>query len=102
MVESQLTRLLLRLGAGVTLAFIYLPLILVAFYAFNESITQRWPIDDFSTKWVGEAYRDPAVRDALLLSLQAARLRSPSCSGRSSRSPWRASRSSGGKRSRSS
>ena len=72
MVESRLTRVLLRLGVGVTLAFIYLPLVLVAVYAFNESITQRWPIDDFSTRWFSEAYHDPAVRDALLLSVQAA------------------------------
>lgn len=72
MVETRLTRLLLRLGAGITLAFVYLPLVLVAVYAFNESITQRWPIDDFSTRWFGEAYHDPAVRDALLMSLQAA------------------------------
>jgi putative spermidine/putrescine transport system permease protein len=71
-VESRLTRFFLRLGAGVTLAFIYLPLVLVAVYAFNESITQRWPIDNFSTKWFGEAFDDPAVRDALLLSVQAA------------------------------
>jgi putative spermidine/putrescine transport system permease protein len=72
MVESRLTRVMLRLGAGVTLAFIYLPLLLVAVYAFNESITQRWPIDDFSTKWFSEAFHDPAVRDALLMSVKAA------------------------------
>lgn len=72
MVESRLTRFFLRLGAGATLAFIYLPLVLIAVYAFNESITQRWPIDDFSTKWFSVAYHDPAVRDALLLSVQAA------------------------------
>lgn len=72
MVETRLTRVLLRLGAGATLAFIYLPLILIAVYAFNESITQRWPIDDFSAKWFGVAYRDPQIRDALLLSIQAA------------------------------
>jgi putative spermidine/putrescine transport system permease protein len=72
MAESRLTRLLLRAGTGVTLAFIYLPLVLVAVYAFNESVTQRWPIDDFSTKWFSEAWNDPEVRDALLLSLQAA------------------------------
>jgi len=72
MAEPRLTRLLLRAGTGVTLAFIYLPLVLVAVYAFNESVTQRWPIDDFSTKWFAEAWNDPEVRDALLLSLQAA------------------------------
>ncbi len=72
MTEPRLTRALLRVGAAVTLAFIYLPLILVAVYAFNESITQRWPIDDFSTKWFSVAFHDEAVRDALLLSVQAA------------------------------
>ena len=72
MVETRFTRVLLRLGAGVTLGFIYLPLLLVAVYAFNESITQRWPIDDFSTKWFSVAYHNPDVRDALLLSVQAA------------------------------
>jgi putative spermidine/putrescine transport system permease protein len=46
--------------------------VLIAVYAFNESITQRWPIDDFSTRWFSVAYHNPAVRDALLLSLQAA------------------------------
>ena len=72
MVESRATRILLRLGAGATLAFIYLPLVLVAVYAFNESVTQRWPIDDFSTKWFSVAWNNPGVRDALWLSVQAA------------------------------
>ena len=72
MVESSLTRVLLRLVAGITLAFIYLPLILIGVYAFNESITQRWPIQEFSTKWFSAAYHDPFVRDALWLSVQAA------------------------------
>ena len=40
MVESRLTRVLLRFGAGLTLAFIYLPLVLIALYAFNASVTQ--------------------------------------------------------------
>ena len=72
MTESRVTRMLLRLGAGVTLAFIYLPLVLVAVYAFNRSITQRWPISDFTTEWFGVAYRNPDVRDALLTSVKAA------------------------------
>jgi putative spermidine/putrescine transport system permease protein len=72
MVESRATRVLLRIGAGVTLAFIYLPLILIGVYAFNESVTQSWPIEDFSAKWFSEAYRDPSVRDALWLSVRAA------------------------------
>ena len=72
MVESRLTRVVLRVGAGITLAFMYLPLILIGVYAFNESITQSWPIQEFSTKWFSAAYHDPFVRDALWLSVQAA------------------------------
>jgi putative spermidine/putrescine transport system permease protein len=70
-VEPGLTRFFLRLGAGVTLAFIYLPLILIGFYAFNASVTQSWPIENFSTKWFSVAYHDQDVRDALWLSLKA-------------------------------
>jgi len=72
MVESRLTRSLLRLGTGVTLAFIYLPLILIGFYAFNRSVTQSWPIENFSTKWFSVAYHDEGVRSALWLSVRAA------------------------------
>jgi putative spermidine/putrescine transport system permease protein len=70
--ESPLTRGLLRIGAGVTLAFIYAPLVVIVLYAFNENVTQGWPIDNFSTKWFSVAYHDEAVRDALWLSVQAA------------------------------
>ena len=55
MTETRLTRVLLRLGAGLTLAFIYVPLILMAFYAFNESVTQGWPIEEFTTRWFSVA-----------------------------------------------
>jgi len=72
MVESRLTRTLLRLGTGVTLAFIYLPLILIALYAFNASVTQSWPIDEYTTKWFSIAYHDEGVRQALWLSVRAA------------------------------
>ena len=72
MVESRLTRILLRLGAGATLAFIYLPLVLIALYAFNASVTQSWPIQTYTTKWFSVAYHDEGVRQALWLSVRAA------------------------------
>ena len=72
MVESPLTRALLRLATGATLAFIYAPLVVIGLYAFNANVTQGWPIDDFSTKWFRVAYEDPAVKDALFLSVKAA------------------------------
>jgi putative spermidine/putrescine transport system permease protein len=72
MIESRLTRVLLRLGAGLTLVFIYLPLILIAVYAFNRSVTQSWPIHQFTTKWFSAAYHDSGVRSSLWLSVRAA------------------------------
>jgi putative spermidine/putrescine transport system permease protein len=72
MTESRATRLLLRLGAGATLAFIYFPLVVIAVYAFNENISQTWPIEHYTTKWFGIAWHNPDVRDALLLSVKAA------------------------------
>jgi putative spermidine/putrescine transport system permease protein len=72
MVESRLTRVLLRLGAGLTLAFIYVPLFLIGLYAFNRNVTQEWPIRNYSTRWFRVAFEDEAVREALKLSLFAA------------------------------
>ncbi len=72
MTESRTSRILLRVGAGATLAFIYFPLVVIAVYAFNENISQTWPIEHYTTKWFGVAWRDPNVRDALLLSVEAA------------------------------
>jgi len=72
MVESRLTRILLRLGAGFTLAFIYVPLLVIGLYAFNAQVTQAWPIEDYSTRWFSVAFHDDAVREALKLSVVAA------------------------------
>ena len=72
MVESRFTRIALRLGTGITLAFIYIPLFVVGLYAFNARVTQRWPIDEYSTKWFSVAFHDEAVREALKLSVYAA------------------------------
>ncbi|MFO7590654.1 MAG: ABC transporter permease [Acidimicrobiia bacterium] len=71
MVESRLTRALLRLGAGFTLFFIYFPLIVIGLYAFNGQVTQRWPIDDWSTKWFPVAFENDSVRAALKNSIVA-------------------------------
>ena len=65
MVEGRLAKVLLRGGALLTLAFIYVPLLLIGLYAFNENVTQGWPIENYSTKWFSVAYRDDAVREAL-------------------------------------
>ena len=71
MVESRLTRYLLRGAVALTLGFIYLPLIVIGLYAFNESVTQGWPIESFSTKWFSVAWENDDVRDALTMSVLA-------------------------------
>ena len=72
MVESTFARILLRAGALVTLAFIYLPLFIIGLYAFNKNVTQAWPIEKYSTKWFSVAYHDEEVREALKNSIYAA------------------------------
>ena len=65
------TRWLLRLGTAVTLGFLYVPLLVVALYAFNGQTVQRWPIQEWSLKWFDKALNNHGVRDALLTSVKA-------------------------------
>ena len=52
-------------------AFLYVPLVLVVVYSFNDSrIATIW--GGFSTRWYGELLRNDQVLDAALLSLQVA------------------------------
>jgi putative spermidine/putrescine transport system permease protein len=71
MIESRLTRALLRLGAGFTLVFMYFPLLVIGLYAFNENVTQEWPIQNWSTKWFSVAFHNEGVRTALKNSVIA-------------------------------
>jgi len=71
MVESPLARIALRVATALTLAFIYLPLLVIALYAFNDSRTQAWPIDGLTLRWFGKALDNPGARDALITSLKA-------------------------------
>jgi putative spermidine/putrescine transport system permease protein len=62
----------LRVGTSITLAFIYIPLIVIAIYAFNDSRSQAWPIDGLTLQWFDRAFHNPGVRDALWTSVKAA------------------------------
>ena len=68
---SNGTRWALRIGTAITLAFIYVPLIVIAIYAFNESRSQSWPIDGLHARLVRQGVHNPGVRDALWTSLKA-------------------------------
>ena len=62
----------MRLASAFTLAFIYVPLLVIALYAFNETRTQQWPVDGLTLTWFEKALNNPGVRDALLRSIEAA------------------------------
>ena len=67
---SRSSQNFLRLGVGVTLAFIYIPLIVIAIYAFNGSTTLAWPPENLTLHWFGDALHNQGARDALVSSLK--------------------------------
>ena len=64
-----MSRILLRIATGLTLAFLYVPIAVIILYAFNAQRVQVWPIAEYSTRWFGEALANESVRSALVLSL---------------------------------
>lgn len=72
MTESRWVRIGLRALTWVTIAFLYLPLLLVAINAFNVSSFMAWPPPGFSLRWFGEALINPTILEALGTSIMAA------------------------------
>jgi putative spermidine/putrescine transport system permease protein len=72
MTESRWVRLALRTMTVLALAFIYLPLLVLAIYAFNDSRSQVWPPPGFSLRWFAEAAANGRVIDAFITSILAA------------------------------
>ncbi|MFL5966009.1 MAG: ABC transporter permease [Gaiellaceae bacterium] len=50
--------------------FLWIPLVLIAIYAFNESNIQSWPIPGWTTHWFSVAWNDPDVRSSFWLSIK--------------------------------
>jgi putative spermidine/putrescine transport system permease protein len=69
-VISWRTRVALGGWTALVIAFLWLPLGIIALYAFNASQIQSWPITDWSTRWFGVAWHDDAVRSSLWLSVK--------------------------------
>jgi putative spermidine/putrescine transport system permease protein len=68
---SRRSALLLRIALGIGLTFIYIPLIVIAIYAFNSSNILEWPPPGLTLDWFPKAIESESVRDALLTSLKA-------------------------------
>ena len=69
---SRASRVFLRAATGLTLVFIYFPLLIIVLYAFNGNTSLSWPITSWTTDWFALALKDEGVRSALVLSLQVA------------------------------
>ncbi len=67
---SGLTRWVLRIGSAITLVFLYVPLIVIGIYAFNETTVQEWPPRGLSLRWFEKAWVNEGVRDALWTSVR--------------------------------
>jgi putative spermidine/putrescine transport system permease protein len=69
---SRRSTLLLRLGVGLGMAFIYIPLIVLAIYAFNSSNILKWPPPGLTLDWFPKAIEEEFAREAFVTSLKAA------------------------------
>ena len=63
-------RWLLSFATAFTLAFLYVPLIVIAIYAFNSTRVQKWPPAGLTFSWFDKAFHNPGVRDALGTSVK--------------------------------
>jgi putative spermidine/putrescine transport system permease protein len=70
--ESRSGRIAIRVYSWLVIAFVYVPLLIVALYAFSGSVGQKWPIEHYTTRWFGVAWRNGIVRDALATSVEIA------------------------------
>ena len=70
--ETRAFKILMKVLSAMLLVFLYVPLAIIVLYAFNDSVAQAWPIEEFTTKWFGIAWRSPQVREALANSLEVA------------------------------
>jgi putative spermidine/putrescine transport system permease protein len=68
---SRRSELLLRLAVGAGLVFIYVPLVVIAIYAFNASNVVKWPPSGLTLDWFSKAFEDELAREALITSLKA-------------------------------
>jgi putative spermidine/putrescine transport system permease protein len=71
---SPASRWALRFAVAITLAFIYIPLVMVAIYAFSSSSTLEWPPPGLTLDWVGKAVENTGALDALWASVKVAAL----------------------------
>lgn len=72
MILSATVRRLLGVVVGLTLAVMYLPLLLVVLNSFNTSRSFAWPPTGFTLDWWQRAWHSDGAREAVLTSVEVA------------------------------
>lgn len=62
----------LRTYAGAYLLFLYLPVLLLPLFSFNDAALAAFPLRGFTWRWYAALWQDRGARDALAASLSAA------------------------------
>lgn len=71
--RSQSAGFGLKFSAGLGLAFLHLPILLIFVYAFTtEEKSFQWPPPGFTLQWFGVAWNRPDIWEALTLSVKVA------------------------------
>lgn len=69
---NRSTRVGFRFFTFAVIAFLWVPLAIVAVLSFNRSSSLTWPPTGLTTKWWTKALHNPGARDALMMSLKTA------------------------------
>ncbi len=70
--RGQVTSFFFRLYGLLGFVFLYVPVLLLAFFSFNESSAGNLPFTGFTLKWYADLFRDYLVIDAFKNSLWVA------------------------------
>jgi len=65
-------RISLAVWSALVIAFLWIPLVIIALYAFNSSTLQGWPITSWTFHWFSIAWHNQEARDAFRLSVKVA------------------------------
>jgi putative spermidine/putrescine transport system permease protein len=64
--------ILLKAAVLFVILFLHIPFLIIVLYAFNGDRGQSWPITNWTTQWFAAALDNPGLRDAVVLSVEAA------------------------------
>jgi putative spermidine/putrescine transport system permease protein len=68
--ETRATRIGLIAWTTLVVAFLWIPLVIIAVYAFNSSNIQSWPIPGWTLHWFSITWHNQEARSAFALSLK--------------------------------